>query len=300
MRIGLYVSGEPSVEGAVERVRAAAGAGLDSVYFSQIFGWDALTVVALAGHQVPGIDLGTAVVQTQPRHPVALAGQALTTQAATGNRLTLGVGPSHRALIEGSFGLSYDRPARHVREYLEVLLPLLRGEQADHRGEALRVTARIEAAGAEPPPVLLSALGPVMLGIAGELADGTVTTWATPPVIADHVKPRLDAAATAAGRPAPRIVCGVTVSVTDRPEAVRREVAEAMRGVSDLPAYRALLDRQKLSGVHETALIGDEDEVVAGLRAFAEAGTTEVLAGIAGDPAEYARTLALLADLRRV
>ncbi|MHA6757647.1 TIGR03564 family F420-dependent LLM class oxidoreductase [Streptacidiphilus sp. PAMC 29251] len=299
MRIGLYVGGLSSVAAALDSVRLAAQAGLDSVFFNQVFGWDALTVAALAGQQVPGIELGTAVVQTYPRHPIALAAQALTVQGATGNRLTLGIGPSHLPVIEGQFGLSYDRPARHVREYLSALLPLLRGEPTDYRGETLRATATIEVPGATPPPVLVSALGPVMLRIAGELADGTVTTWATPETIGGHVKPRIDAAAAAAGRPAPRIVAGVVASVSADPDGLRRQVAEQVGRASQLPSYRALLDRQRLDGVHQTVLAGDEDAVADGLRAFTTAGATDVLVSVIGDAAEQSRTLELLAALRR-
>ena len=299
MRIGLYVGGLTSVEAALDSVRLAAKAGLDSVFFNQVFGWDALTVAALAGQLVPGIELGTAVVQTYPRHPIALASQALTVQGASGNRLTLGLGPSHLPVIEGQFGLSFDRPARHVREYLSALLPLLRGEPADYRGETVTATATVVVPGTVPPPVLVSALGPVMLRIAGELADGTVTTWATPETIGGHVKPRIDAAAAAAGRPAPRIVAGVVTSVTADPQARRRQLVEQVGAAAQLPSYRTLLDRQGQTGLDETALVGDEDAVADGLRAFAAAGATDVLVGIIGDAEEQSRTLELVSTLCR-
>lgn len=138
MRLGVYVGGAGStLEEMIGQACAAADAGLDSAFFSQITAWDALTVAALAGQRVPGIELGTAVVQTYPRHPLVLAGQALTAQVATGHRVTLGVGPSHRHFIEGAFGHSYDQPARHTREYLSALRPLLRGEHVEHRGSFL-------------------------------------------------------------------------------------------------------------------------------------------------------------------
>ncbi|MFD0024687.1 TIGR03564 family F420-dependent LLM class oxidoreductase [Streptomyces sp. NPDC058382] len=299
MRIGLYVGQTPSVADALGEVHAAAGAGLDSTFLSQVFHWDAITVAALAGHLTPGIELGTAVVQTYPRHPITLATQALTAQAATGNRFTLGIGPSHAAVIEGRFGLDYDRPARHIREYLSVLAPLLRGEAVDHRGETLRATAEITVPGVTPPPVLVSALGPLMLRAAGGAADGTITVWATPRTISEHVRPRIEEAAAAAGRHAPRIVAGVPVAVTTDPERVRRSVAAQLGPTSQLPAYRALLDRQGMSGVHETVLAGDEDTVTAGIRAFADAGATDLLVSRVGDADERARTLELLSHVRR-
>jgi F420-dependent oxidoreductase-like protein len=301
MRIGLYLIPTPETGPAavVEQVREAALAGIDSVFFGQLLTWDALTLAALSGPQVPGIELGTAVVPTYPRHPVALAGQALTAQAATGGRLTLGVGPSHGPVIEGVFHQSYDRPARHVREYLTVLGPLLRGEAVDHRGETFSATAQITLPGVPAPSLLLSALGPAMLRIAGELADGTVTVWTTPSSVAADIVPLVTRAATDAGRPAPRVVAGVVASVTADPERVTREVAERFAGVDQLPNYRAALDRQRRQGAHETILAGSAEEVARGLSHYAEAGATEVLVGPTGNAEEQARTVRLLAELCR-
>ncbi len=300
MKIGAYVNGEGlGLDAIIGTVRAAADAGLDSVFFSQITSWDALTVAALAGERVPGIELGTAVVQTYPRHPLALAGQALTAQAATGDRLTLGIGPSHKPIIEGRFGHSFDRPARHTREYLAALRPLLRGEDVEYRGETLTVTGRVDVPGAAPPPVLISALGPVMLRLAGAVADGTVTVWTGPETVADHIVPTIGRAASAAGRPAPRVVASVIMSVTTDPERVTRQVAEAAGAASDLPSYRALLDRQGKSGVHETVVAGDEAVVERAVRRYAEAGATELLVSPLGTERERTRTFELAGSLRR-
>lgn len=164
MRLGLYLGGAGSTLDAMHgKAAEAARLGYDGVFFSQILSWDSLTVAALLADRAPGIDVGTAVVQTYPRHPIALAGQALTAQAASRNRLTLSIGPSHPPVIEDVFGYTYEPPARHLRDYLAALGPLLRG------------SGPLEVPGAEPPSVLVSALGPAMLRVAGELADGTVT-----------------------------------------------------------------------------------------------------------------------------
>lgn len=261
-------------------MRAAAEHGLASAFFNQVLTWDPLTVVALAGAAVPGIELGTAIVQTYPRHPISLAAQALTVAAATGDRFTLGVGPSHKEFIEDVYGLSYDRPAHHTREYLTALRAELSG------------TGHIQVPGAQPPPVLLSALGPVMLRIAGELADGTVTVWATPATIADYIRPRIDAVAKD-----PRVVATVMLSVTARPDAVRDEVADALGFASDFTSYRTLLDRQGQQNVAETIVAGDEGTVAAAVRAYADAGATDVLVSLVGDDAEKARTLKLAGEL---
>jgi F420-dependent oxidoreductase-like protein len=290
------------LDALLEQVRAAEAAGLDSVYFTQQTSWDALTLAALAGREVPRISLGTGVVRTYPVHPLAMAGQALTAQAATGGRLTLGLGPSHREVIESQYGMSFDRPARHVREYLEALGPLLRGEAVQYRGETLAAAGSVDVPGAKPPSVLLSALGPVMLRIAGELTDGTVTTWAGPQLVAERIVPGLTRAAEAAGRPAPRVLATLLAAVTSRPAQLREELGAAFGAAGEMASYRRLLDLQGLAGPQDTAVAGDEAALDAEIRRFADAGVTELLVLAVGDEHEQARTRGLLADLvgRRV
>jgi F420-dependent oxidoreductase-like protein len=299
MRIGLYLSGAETVDAIVEQVRAAEAAGLDSVFFPQLTSWDVLTVAALAGREVPRIGLGTAIVRTHSVHPLALAGQALTVQAAVGNRLTLGIGPGHREMIEGQYGLSYDRPARHVREYLNALRPLLRGEATDARGESVTAVGSVDVPGTEPPSVLVSALAPLMLRIAGELADGTVTVWTGPRLIGDHIAPAVTSAAAEAGRPAPRIVATVHISVTADPDGARHDLAARLGFAGGLANYRGLLERQGMNGVQDTLVTGDEDTVAATVRRYAEAGATELVASLVGDDQDRARTIELLAGLRK-
>jgi F420-dependent oxidoreductase-like protein len=298
MRIGLNVNemGVP-LDGVVAGVRAAAEAGMSGAWLGQRPGWDALTTLALAGREVPDIPLGTAIVPSYPRHPLVLAAQALTTQAATGNRLTLGVGTSHRHIVEGQFGLSFERPARHLREYLTALQPLLRGESVAYRGETLAATGQVLAPGAEPPSVLVGALGPAMLKVAGELTDGTVTVWAGPRALADHVVPAITKAA--AGRPDPRVVALTIVSVTGDPDARRAEIAQQLGQAGSQPSYRAILDREGAAGPVDTAVLGDERTVTAGLRRLADAGATELIAYPLGPAEDQSRTLRLLADLNR-
>ncbi|MEO3823337.1 TIGR03564 family F420-dependent LLM class oxidoreductase [Actinomadura sp. B10D3] len=296
MRIGMFgLAGTAPVDDLVAQVRLARDAGLDGFFFGQADSWDALMAAALAGREVPGIEVGTAIVPTYPRHPLALAAQALTAQSMTGGRFTLGVGPSHPQIIEGGHGISYERPVRHVREYLSALRPLLRGETVDFHGEMLTAAGAMDAPGATPPPVILSALGPAMLRVAGELADGTVTTWVGADAIADHIVPAITKAADAAGRPAPRVLAGVLVAVTDDPDGARRALAERFGVAPRFPAYRAILDRQGLSGVHETVIAGDEDTVARDLRRFADAGATDLLIAPVGDTP---RVLRLAASLR--
>jgi F420-dependent oxidoreductase-like protein len=221
----------------------------------------------------------------------------MTVQAATGNRLTLGIGPSHKFIVEDRWGYTFDRPARHVREYLLALGPLLRGETVTYQGETLRASGTVKVPGAEAPSLLVAALGPVMLKLTGELADGTVTWMTGPKTIGDHIVPTLTASAEAAGRPTPRIIAGVPLCVTDDPERARARAERQFAGYAQAPSYRAMLDREGLATPGGVAIIGDEAAVEQGLRGLLDAGATELLGLPFGRPEEQARTLALLGRL---
>ena len=303
MRIGLLVGGGPktTIDDVVSQIRSAADDGLHDAWLSQIFGWDALTALAVAGREVPGIELGTAVVPTFPRHPFVLAVQALTTSAATDGRLVLGIGLSHQIVIEGVFGYSFEKPARHMREYLAVLMPLLHGERVAFEGETLtaRTMGPIEAPGAPPPEVLLAALAPRMLELAGSVADGTVTWMTGPATVADHIAPSITAAADRAGRPAPRIAVGLPVSVTTDPDGARTRAGEVFSVYGQLPSYRAMLDREGAAGPGDVAIVGDEEAVAAGIRRVFEAGGTDFSAAPFGRADEVQLTRRLVADLAR-
>jgi F420-dependent oxidoreductase-like protein len=301
MRIGTAVAlgldGPQTIDEIVGEVRQAADLGLAGAWWAQVLSWDALTALTVAGLRVPGVPLGTAVVTTYPRHPLALAGQALSAQAAVGNRLTLGIGPSHKPAVEGTLGLAFDRPARHTREYLQALVPLLRGEAVDFDGEIHHAHGQITVPGAEPPSVLVAALGPVMLWTAGELADGTIVTWTGVRTVGEHIVPRITAAASAAGRPAPRVVLSLPIAVTDDAARARGFVADRLGMAGDLPSYRAMLDIEGVAGPEDVVIVGDEAAVERQLRRFEDAGATELLAVPFGPQAQVARTLGLLADL---
>jgi F420-dependent oxidoreductase-like protein len=295
--VGIETDGPRAVGDIVDEVRRAAELGLDGVWWAERLNGDALTSAVVAGLAVPGISVGTAIVTTFPRHPLTLASQALTVQAAVGNRLTLGIGPGRRQRVETTFGVPFDRPARHSREYLGVLMPLLRGEPADVKGETHTITGRIETPGARPPSVLLAALGPAMLTIAGELADGTVTVWTGVRTIGTHIVPRITAAADAAGRPAPRVVVNLPIAVTDDPGDTRSSLTERFGGVGLVPGYRAMLDIEGVDGPADVAIVGDEREVENELRRFAAAGATEFIAVPFGPAEQVTRTLTLLGGL---
>src|SRR4051794_28844813 len=225
MKIGIGIGGS-TVDEVVAQAERAAAAGFDSLWTANIFGLDAITALAIAGRAVPGVNFGTAVVPTFPRHPHALAQQAMTAWDATGGRFTLGIGVSHQIVIETMFGLSFDKPAAHMREYLSVLLPLLREGSVSFRGDLYQVNAPLERAGdLAGPPVLLAAMAPVMLRLAGEVGDGTLLWMTGPKTVATHVAPRINKAAADAGRPAPQIVAALPIALTDDPDALKQDAA---------------------------------------------------------------------------
>ncbi|WP_227998278.1 TIGR03564 family F420-dependent LLM class oxidoreductase [Nocardia australiensis] len=299
MHIGTLIPHEPNttVNDLVHRARGAADSGMHSVWLGQDFGWDALTAVAVIGREVAAIEVGTAVVPTYPRHPLVLAGQALTAQSATGSRLTLGIGVSHPHIIEGQFGYPFQRPARHLREYLQVLMPLLRRESVSSTSEHLTAVGRIDVPQLPPPSVLIGALGPAMLRVAGELADGTVTTWVGPSALDNHIVPTLTRAAAAAGRPAPRVVACLFVGVTDDEDILRASLAQRYGGASQIASYRTALEREGVSGPEHTAILGDEKAVERRIRSLFDAGATELVAMPIGTETEQARTTDMLSAL---
>ena len=303
MRVGISFesTGAEALDVLLEGIREAEKDGFDSVFLPNIFGYDALMVAALAGRITTRVTLGTAVVPTFPRHPFALAQQAMTAQAATGGRLVLGLGPSHRVVIETMLGLSYEKPARHVREYVEIVRALRDNGGVAFEGETYRVQGSLKIPGGGAFPILIGALGPRMVRIAGELADGTITWMCGPKVLGGTIVPAIRAHAEAAGRPEPRIVAGIPICVTDDAAAAREKAAKAFIVYGTLPSYRAMLDAEGAESPADIAIVGNEKEVRASLSRLASAGVTDFNAAIfpAGSDktASRRRTYALLASL---
>jgi 5,10-methylenetetrahydromethanopterin reductase len=281
-------TGDVTVDDLQAQAADAAARGFDSVWTNQLpGGWDPLGVL---GSMSDGpAELGTAVVPTYPRHPVALATEAVTVQALSGNRLTLGIGPSHEMAITGWFGIPYTSPVRHTREYLEVLRPLLRGEHVKYSGEFFTVDTGL-AVRTPPPPVLISALGPRMLEVARDLADGTIAVWVRPRTVADYLVPRLGASS--------RVVVMSMVSVTNDPDGVRENVAREFGAVGELPAYRAILDRGGLSGPADSIVVGSETAVRQELGRYRDAGVTDLVVMPMGSAEEKLRVLDVVTGRR--
>ncbi|MGE0383364.1 MAG: TIGR03564 family F420-dependent LLM class oxidoreductase, partial [Gammaproteobacteria bacterium] len=223
-RIGAVIPFNGGLSRVAERAQDFARYRFAHYWLAQAFSVDALTALTAIGQHLPGVELGTSVVPIYGRHPMTLAMQALTAQAALGGRLTLGVGLSHRWVIEEMLGLSFARPARHMREYLQALVPMLNGEQVDYTGETVAthlLRGPLDVPDAAPVPVLVAALGPRMLEIAGRMTQGTLTWMTGPRTIAAHIVPAISAAARAAGRRPPRIAAGIQFCVSGDDAAAR-------------------------------------------------------------------------------
>jgi F420-dependent oxidoreductase-like protein len=305
MRIGVMIGPERGrYASKVARMRAdgvwAEEAGLSSIWIPQIPDeFDALTAATVIGADTTRIEIGTAVVPVQPRHPIALAQQALSVQAVCGGRLTLGLGVSHHWIIDEMLGLAYDRPAGVMRDYLDVLDQALTGPgTVDVENEGFRIHNPLDITDVAPTPVLLAALGPVMLRLAGERTDGTLLWLADERAIDSHVAPTINGAAEKAGRPAPRIVAGIPVCLC-RDDEVDLAVARTNRILSEAevsPNYQRLLDLGDATDVGDILAAGSESSVEKRLRSFADAGVTDVSVRVVpiGDDREQ-----LLASMRR-
>lgn len=281
MRIGINGSSQTTLGQPIDAIAAHAAEaeadGFAHYWINQSIGTpDALTTLAVVGGATSSIELGTAVVPTFPRHPLMLATQALTTQEIVGNRLTLGIGLAHKEPIESTLGVPFAKPAQHMAEYLDVLLPMLTDRTADADGEFW--SGHFEGfAGlgeARAPGVLLAAMGPRMLRLASERTDGTILWLAGPTTIDSHVRPALEASRPADAGPA-RIVASVPVCVTDRAEEVRSMVDAMLGSYNDLPSYRRVMDRDGSEGPGAASLLGDEDEVSTMIERYADAGCTD-------------------------
>ena len=288
---------DSTVEALEKSLREAAEQGFPSFWMPQIFGMDALTAIAVAAKDVPNIKVGTSVIPTYPRHPMVLAQQALTTQSVIGGRLQLGIGLSHQPVVEGMWGISFDKPVRHMSDYLSILTPLLNDRRVSFSGEALTGRGEITPPPADAPPVLVAALGPQMLRLAGRVADGTITWMTGPETIRTLTAPTINTAAQEAGRPAPEVMMGLPVCVTDDVDAARERADRDYAIYGQLPSYRAMLDREGAATPADVAIIGDAGEVAGRIAALADCGVTTFAASAFGSPDELAATREVMISL---
>lgn len=288
---------DPTVDALENSLREAAEQGFPSFWMPQIFGMDALTAIAVAAKNVPNIRVGTSVIPTYPRHPMVLAQQALTTQSVIGGRLELGIGLSHQPVVEGMWGISFDKPVRHMSDYLSILTPLLNDRRVSYKGESIIGRGEITPPPADAPPVLVAALGPQMLRLAGRLADGTITWMTGPETIRTLTAPTISEAAEEAGRPAPQVAMGLPVCVTSDVDAARERADRDYAIYGQLPSYRAMLDREGAATPADVAIIGDAGEVADRIRALADCGVTTFAASAFGSSDELAATREVMISL---
>lgn len=304
MRIGINATtllGRADPAGFVEHAVAAEEAGFSSYWLAEhpTGGFDALTVLTLVGQSVETMELGTAIVPTYPRHPAILAGQALTTQAAITSTLSLGIGMSHRVMMV-ELGIHDDKPIRHLKEYLQVLMPLIETGRVHAQGETLSARATALSRPDTPPEVTVAALGPQALRVAARYAAGTNLAWCGPRTIREHIAPTITDAADQAGRPAPRIIATLPVCVTDDPETARAKLTANTEMYATLPSYQAMFEREGVETTGELGMIGDEDQVERLLSDLADTGVTDYGASEFGlNPDDRARTRALLSRLAK-
>ena len=305
MRTGLMIGAsegpDGTIKGLIKAAQEAEAKGFDNLWMANIFGLDAISALALLGHETRMIGLGTAVTPTYPRHPTAIAQQALTTGAAAGGRFSLGIGLSHQVVIEDMLGFSYDKPAKHMREYLSVLGPLLKGETVSFSGDEYNVNnIAIQVPGTKSVPLLVAALGPVMLKLAGELADGTITWMTGLKTFETYIIPGIGKAAESAGKPAPSIVAGFPTVLTNDPDGAKEIIAKTLQMYGVLPSYRAMLDREGAAGPADVAIAGDEVHLRMQIQQLRDIGVTDFSAAIVPtDEGAFDRTFEFLADEAR-
>ena len=281
MRIGINGSslialGRPTSE-IVDHAVAAEADGFSTYWVAQLAVPDALTVLGVAGGATSTIELGTAVIATWPRHPLMLAAQALTVSELTAGRLILGIGLAHKSSIESSLKIPFARPAKHMEEYLDVLLPALHDRKVDVTGSIWSGAAEGVGGPADvaAPQVMLAAMGPRMIQMAGARTDGNILWLSGPRTVETLIAPAMAKAAADAGREPGRIVASVPVCVTDKPDEVRGLIAAVLEGYNDLPSYKGVMDLEGVDGPAGVSIVGDEETVRAGIQSFADAGTTD-------------------------
>ena len=300
MRYGINGSGRMltgGVAGVLEDMTAAEAAGFSSYWVAQVGLIDALTVIASHGDTGASMELGTAVISTWERHPHALATQALTVQALVGERLIVGIGLNHQPHVEQSLRMEWRKPVRHMTDYLAILGDLLATGNASFQGEVWSYESEAPRPSTGVPKVMIAALGPQMLEVAGRRTDGTILWCVGPKTIRTHIAPTINDAADAAGRPQPAIVCSIPVWVTDDPAPARGFLAAILATYAELPSYRAMMDREGVEGLGDLSIVGSEGEVREALAEIEASGATDFTpVPMGGNPDEEARTMAVLQD----
>ncbi len=301
MNYGIMIDTNKSIDKIISTLNNYSELGIDNYWVSQIFGYDSLTLISILSQNLKNADFGTAVIPIQPKHPFALGLQALTVSAAMTKELTLGIGLSHKMVIENIYGLSFENPADQMEEYLTILNGLIKGEGSVFQGNHYKVSfpGPLDIRTNNIPKVIVAALGTKMLQIAGKLADGTATWMTGEATLKDHIVPTITRAAEDARRQVPQVIAGLPVCITDNPENAKETAANVYSIYGSLPSYRAMLDKEKAGGPQDVAIIGTKNEVCDRLTALESIGVTKFIAGLFGSKDEIETTVAALGELNK-
>ena len=285
-RIGLIVNGT-NAAAAIKTIAAAETAGVQQIWMTNT-PWfpDVLTTLAAAAIKTSIVRLGTAIIPTYPRHPIVLAQEVLALHDIAPGRLRLGIGPSHRAIVEDIYGLPQTTPLVHLREYVKVLHSILWDGKVDHHGEFFNVV--VEFPRTAQIPVLISTLGKKAFQLAGEIADGALSWMCPVPYLLDTGIPLLRKAATANGRSTPPpLVAHVPVALTQDRDSVMAAGHKMFEMYSKLPFYAKmfadagfqLTSDKKVTDefVNNMIISGNEDTVATSLTKLLDAGLDELM-----------------------
>lgn len=298
MKIGINGSGQlltGGVSGVLQDITATEAAGFSSYWVAQVGLVDALTLLGAHGMTNSDMELGTAVISTWERHPHMLAAQALTAQALVGERLIVGIGVNHQPQVEGRLGMNWEKPVRHMIEYLAILGDLLESGSASAQGRSWSFDGSDAKPSPGVPKVMIAALGPQMLKVAARRSSGTILWCVGPKTIKGHIAPVINEAASAANRPQPSIVCSIPVWVTDDPAPAREFLAAILANYATLPSYRAMFDIEGVHGLGDLSIVGNEEFVRDAIGEIAASGATDFTpVPMSGNPDEYERTMAVL------
>ena len=302
MRIGI-TGGATTVDKVVAQAKRAEADGFTSVWYASVVTGDPLVAMAIAGRETEHIELGTAVLQTYPCHPLLQANRAASVvDAMRRPGLTLGIGPSHRPLVEGVYGYRYDHPGRSTEEYVEILTSVLAGRVVDVDGADWSAhTDGRSVPPRQPVPVLVSALGPRLLRLAGSIADGTVLWMAPAKAIETHIVPTVTTAAAERGRPQPRVVAGLPIAVHDNESEARSAAVTYSSIYAGMDNYQRILQIGGKSTAADAAIVGNEVSVRKQMQSLLDAGATDIWAApfSVGEDAKasLSRTRSLLREL---
>lgn len=308
-RVGLALYGR-NAAGSLSTIVAAEAAGVRQIWMTQTTpAPDTLALFAAATVQTSSVRLGTAIVPTYPRHPLALAQQALTISDLAPERLRLGVGPSHRQIIEEVYGIPMTSPLEHLREYVTVLRATLWDGKVDYQGRFYTVKTKLSRT--PRTPILISALREGAFHLAGEISDGAISWLCPVPYLLEKALPALRAGATQSGRPTPPLVAHIPVAFSQNRQAVLAAGHQQIsRRYARLPFYAKMFADAGFpvspDGTAPDALIdnlvvsGDESTIAIRLADLLEAGLDELLVlliGVADPQAEEARLMQLIGQL---